>query len=115
MPLYTLWNEGTPGEILAYGFHCAVGDLVVGVSALAFALVLIGNPAWPRLAYLRVGLATLIVGLTYTIWSEWYNVQIAGNWAYTDAMPQIPGSGIGLSPLAQWIVIPLAAFWWAKR
>jgi hypothetical protein len=31
------------------------------------------------------------------------------------AMPMLPVIGTGLSPLAQGIVIPIAAFWWARR
>jgi len=37
------------------------------------------------------------------------------NWAYSEFMPTLPVTGTGLSPLAQWIVIPLIAFWWARH
>jgi hypothetical protein len=57
--------------------------------------------------------STLFGGLAYTVFSEWLNTEIRGSWAYTDAMPQLPLVGAGLSPLAQWIVVPLIAFWWA--
>lgn len=30
-------------------------------------------------------------------------------------MPLIPRIDAGLSPILQWIVVPLAAFWWAMR
>jgi hypothetical protein len=62
-------------------------------------------------------LATVAVvgGLGYTIYSEWLNTEIRGSWAYTRWMPQLPLIGTGLSPLAQWIVVPSLAFWWARR
>ena len=30
-------------------------------------------------------------------------------------MPVVPVIEAGLSPLAQWFAIPIAAFWWARR
>ena len=48
-----------------------------------------------------------MIGATaFTAWSEWYNVYRAGNWAYAAGMPLI--LGIGVSPLLQWIVLPVA-------
>lgn len=58
---------------------------------------------------------TLVAGLAYTIFSEWLNTEVRGSWTYSDLMPRLPVNGTGLSPLAQWIVIPLAAFWWAHH
>ena len=45
------------------------------------------------------------VGVAYTAFSEWRNVYRLS--AYTDAMPLV--LGIGLSPLMQWILVPLLA------
>ena len=49
------------------------------------------------------------------MFSEWLNTEIRGSWAYSELMPVVPVLDAGLSPLAQWIVIPIAAFWWARR
>jgi len=46
----------------------------------------------------------IVMGLGYTVFSEWYNVYRIGSWAYSDAMPLI--FGIGLTPLLQWLVVP---------
>jgi hypothetical protein len=64
-----------------------------------------------------VGTATLIFGICYTVFSEWLNVVVRAAWAYSGLMPVIPllGMDVGLSPLLQWIVLPLAAFWFAYR
>lgn len=53
--------------------------------------------------------------LSNTAWSEWYNVQVKASWAYSDWMPLLPGFEIGLSPLAQWLVVPCVGLWWARR
>ena len=48
-----------------------------------------------------------------TVFSEWLNIEVRQAWAYRDAMPVIPVLGAGLSPVLQWIIVPLAGFWWA--
>src|SRR3546814_18020732 len=77
------------------------------------ALILAGDPRWPQARFHTVAALAILGGLAYTIFSEWLNTEIRGSWAYADAMPQLPLVGAGLSPLAQWIVVPLLAFWWA--
>jgi hypothetical protein len=54
-------------------------------------------------------------GVLYTVFSEWLNTEVRGSWAYAAAMPVVPPFGTGLSPLAQWLVVPPAGFWWARR
>ena len=62
-----------------------------------------------------MALVALLFGFGYTVWSEWYNVNVAGHWGYGEAMPIIPRLGIGIFPLVQWIVVPGSAFWWARQ
>lgn len=57
---------------------------------------------------------TIVFGVLYTIFSEWLNVVIRQTWAYAELMPVVPVIGTGLSPLLQWIAIPLAAFRFAR-
>ena len=58
---------------------------------------------------------TVVIGVSYTVFSEWLNIEIRGAWAYRDGMPVIPLLDAGLSPVLQWILVPLAGFWWTKR
>ena len=62
-----------------------------------------------------MALATILGGLAYTVFSEWLNTEIRGSWAYSEWMPTLPLIGAGLSPFAQWIIVPIVAFWWARR
>ena len=116
MPLYTIWDEGTAGEIVFAAVHCTGGDILIAMSALVLALLLAGS-GWPahRAASRRVALIAVPAGIAYTIFSEWLNIVIRAAWAYSDLMPVVPIIDAGLSPLLQWTVIPLAAFWWAAR
>ncbi len=113
MPLYTLWETGSPGEIVFAAIHCTGGDILIAMSALLAALLLFGSGQWPEADYRRVGLATVLIGLGYTVFSEWLNIEVREAWAYRDLMPIIPVIDAGLSPVAQWIVLPVLAFWWA--
>ncbi len=116
VPLYTLWSEAS-GSYIAFSIvHCTLGDLAIGASALLIALVLTRSEAlicwrWPRI----MGL-TVIMGASYTIFSEWMNLA-RESWTYSDLMPVIRGFGVevGLSPLAQWLLIPPLAFGLARR
>jgi hypothetical protein len=38
-----------------------------------------------------------------------------GRWLYSDAMPIIPIFDVGLSPILQWLILPLLALWFARR
>ena len=49
----------------------------------------------------------LAVGLALTVAAEFYATEVAGRWSYADAMPTLPVLGTGLTPLLQWIVVPL--------
>jgi hypothetical protein len=115
IPLYTIWRDGTPGEIAFAVVHCTGGDVLIALSALVAALVLVGRGDWPSEGFVRVGALTVALGLSYTIFSEWLNTEIRGSWAYSDLMPLLPLFGAGLAPFSQWIVIPLAAFWWVGK
>lgn len=112
MPLYTLWLTGTPNEIVFAAIHCTGGDILISLSALTVALIFFGSPQWPERSFRLVALPTIIFGIGYTLFSEWLNIEIRQSWAYRDLMPMVPGTDVGLSPLAQWISVPLLAFWW---
>ncbi len=111
LPLYTLWRTGTTREIAFAVLHCTAGDIMIAALALVAALVLVGAADWPRSRGLQVTLVMLAIGIGYTIYSEWLNTVMRQGWAYTSAMPRLPWIGTGLSPLLQWVVVPLVAMW----
>jgi hypothetical protein len=117
LPLYTLWQTGTPGEKLFAVVHCTLGDLLIALSALTLGLVLAGHRDWPLRRFAAVAALMLAFGLGYTVFSEWLNIVVRRSWAYSSLMPVVPlfGLGIGLSPLLQWIVVPTLALYVARR
>lgn len=115
LPLYTIWHKESPRDIIFAVVHCTAGDLLIASAALVGALAIAGNGRWPHAQVRTVAVIAVLGGLAYTAFSEWLNTEIRGNWAYTEFMPTLPLIGVGLSPFTQWIVVPIAAFWWAHR
>lgn len=119
IPLYTIWVDGTWGEIVFAIVHCTGGDLLIATSTLLLALFVTGSAGWPERRVRPVLLLAVVLGVSYTIFSEWLNIEVRGAWAYRDAMPVVPVLDAGLTPLLQWVVVPtfayLAALRWSPR
>ena len=115
LPLYTIWLTGTPGHLAFAALHCTGGDVLIGLSTLMGALVLVGPIRWPSEGRSVVLVTTVLFGLGYTVFSEWLNLEVRQAWAYRSQMPVIPFFNTGLSPMLQWLVIPVAASFWAWR
>jgi hypothetical protein len=112
VPLYTIWERGTPAEILFSVVHCTGGDVLIAVACLVVALVLAGGRGWPSQRAGAVALAATAFGLAYTLYSERQNLA-RGAWAYADGMPVLPWLDVGLSPLLQWLILPPLGLRWA--
>jgi len=105
MPLYTLWRTGTPREIAFALIHCSGGDVLITTGTFAVSAALARHFRWPPFGW-RMAFTAIILGVAYTIFSEWLNVQIRRSWSYTAAMPVLPSLGTGLTPLLQWLIVP---------
>jgi hypothetical protein len=88
--------------------HCTIGDGLIAAGIYVGA-ALVAQWHWPLDAPGR-GLAVLLpLGIAYTAYSEWRNVYVIGAWTYDSLMPTL--AGIGIAPLAQWLVLPPVAVW----
>ena len=113
LPLYTIWRTASMRELAFAIVHCTAGDLLIATGCLFAALLLAGAPDWPNAHFKQVGLLTVLLGLAYTGYSEWHNTVVKQTWTYAASMPTI--FGIGWAPLAQWLIVPLGAFWVLRR
>jgi hypothetical protein len=115
LPLYTLWFEGTPQQVAFAVVHCTGGDALIASATLFIAWGLFGR-GWPlgQISYRNVAIAAICLGIAYTIYSEWLNVNVRGAWSYSVWMLRLPPLGTGLSPILQWLVVPASAFAWAR-
>ena len=111
LPLYTLWTTDTLRQQAFAVVHCTAGDVIIAVLTVFAAWILLGRPQWPS-AYSRgFWVVTILLGASYTVYSEWVNVNIRASWAYSELMPIVPFIGTGLAPLLQWFVVPTLALW----
>jgi hypothetical protein len=107
LPLYAM---GRYSEWPALGYavlHCTLGDAAMAFASYLIAALATGSPRWPLCRPLTGLAVVLVAGELYTIWAEWYNVYVLRSWAYAAGMPTI--RGIGVAPLAQWLVLPVLA------
>ena len=111
LPLYTLWTTDTVKRQAFAVLHCTVGDAMIAGLTLLAALAFLAPADWPRGGRRLVWIATVVLGAGYTVYSEWLNVHVRGNWTYSELMPTVPIIGTGLSPLLQWLVVPTMALW----
>ena len=102
--LYTLWREADGMRIAWAVFHCTVGDAAIALVLFAVAAIALQRRDWPMSNPWSGGIIFVIGAITFTTWSEWYNVYRAGAWGYASSMPLI--FGIGLTPLLQWLILP---------
>lgn len=112
LPLYTIYSEGTPREIAFAVAHCTAGDVLIALTTYLLAALATRTLRWPverPLAGLGIACAA---GLSYTAFSEWLNVFVRGSWAYAPSMPRL--AGIGVAPLLQWVLVPLATLYFVR-
>lgn len=112
LPLYGLWHAASPSEMAFAVLHCTGGDVLIASSTLFASFVVLRAWRWARLNVLRLAVVAGPLGIAYTAFSEWLNVYVRASWSYAPEMPtlSILGHEIGVSPLAQWVVVPSVVF-----
>mgnify|MGYP001800300266 CR=1 FL=1 len=67
------------------------------------------QPKWWQLSIF------ILVSLVITIVFEILATGVLNGWEYADIMPTLPVLGTGLTPILQWIILPLIIIWFVKR
>lgn len=104
LPLYVFPAEVGPLRIAYYVLHCTVGDLMISGACFLGVGLLVRDTDWVTSQPWRGCALAILLGVSYTSYSEWVNVYQQGSWAYSSQMPLL--FGIGLSPLLQWLSLP---------
>ena len=114
--LYTLWYEATPAYIAFSVLHCTLGDALIGTAALFTTLIAARAGPLAHWHWRRIGVLTALIGLAYTIFSEWMNITWLRSWTYAESMPklEVAGFDLGLTPVAQWLVVPPLALYLSR-
>lgn len=112
MPFYVM-DGMTAWEVTKNCAFASLGDAGIMVAAAWIADRLTGGDLWQeRLSSLPVAIF-LGIGLAVTAAIEWLALRSEWGWSYAQTMPTI--SGIGLVPLAMWVIVPLVSLGLARR
>lgn len=116
-PLFAGHAEAPHFTVFLSCLQATVGDAVIMLVAHGLASGFAGDRLWllrPSIADLARFMATGIlvtVGIESLATRGWW-VQA---WSYSASMPVVPGLGVGLAPLAQWLILPPLVAWLARR
>lgn len=115
--LYTLWYEAEAAYIAFSILHCTLGDVLIGSAALFTALIAARGGLLARWRWRRIAVLIALIGVAYTAFSEWMNIAWLRSWTYAESMPKLELAGfeLGLTPLAQWLVVPPLALYLARK
>ena len=98
--------------------RAAVGDAVITLFAYWGVAVGASDRWWFRTTSRVQMLGFIAAGVIITVAIEHFATQSmdpAWGWRYADTMPTVPGVGVGLTPLLQWILLPPLAIWFVRR
>lgn len=90
-----------------------VGDVAILLIAYALVAAVARRRRWLAAPSGRQLVGLLAAGLVVTVALEILNVYVVHRWAYAPRMPRL--FGIGVTPLLQWLVLPPATLWLARR
>jgi hypothetical protein len=94
---------------VAFLAGAALADAIMAVLLYFGFALLYHDGLWvQRLSPFRTGWL-MVAGGSGAMISELAHLS-AGNWAYTDRMPLLPGLGVGVSPVLQFTVLPTLIF-----
>lgn len=104
---YTL--KDSTFQAMLYGWvHCTLGDVLITLGSFWLVSLVSRSRRW----FLQLNrlnfIGFIMIGIVYTVFSEWLNAQIFKSWAYNESMPIIPFLKVGLTPFFQWIIVPPA-------
>jgi hypothetical protein len=113
VPLYEGMATGQHWPAVLRCTRAAAGDAMIAIGAYAGAAVRAGDRFWLRTPRAASLLVYLTIGLLVTVVLEWLNVYQWARWSYAPGMVRV--FGVGLSPLLQWTLLPLATLWLTHR
>lgn len=114
-PLYANMHDVGHIEGVAICLRATLGDVVIALAAFWCTAALTTGRHWGDTAGARSVAIFLAVGILATVVLEHLFTEITNRWSYGEAMIRLPFIGTGLSPIAQWVVVPLIVLWLMRR
>jgi hypothetical protein len=113
MPLFADFADFPYYQTILHCTKATFGDVVISLVAFAGACLITRSRMW-IISMNKSGVVSfLAIGLVITVAFELLATGPLNRWEYSESMPTV--IGIGVSPLAQWVILPLIQLWFVKR
>lgn len=117
VPLFAGMPEAAHWDAIKTCTRAALGDALIMLIAYWTVGLVVRNRSWVLAPSTARTCMFVAIGVVITISIE--RLAIAGmwlaGWRYSSLMPIVPGIGVGLSPLLQWVVLPPLVVWFSRR
>lgn len=117
VPLFEQMPRVPHWEAVKACSQAALGDAVIALLAFWVVALMRRSRAWIARPNLTSTLVCVASGVVITTLIE--RLALSGlwveRWAYSPLMPVVPGLEVGLSPLMQWLILPLLVLWLVGR
>ena len=116
-PLFLGMAEAPFSEVVKGCAQGALGDAVIILIGYGSVSLFARDRRWVMAPSHRQLAGFILIGVLITAVIEWLATRGSWvqNWTYSPAMPVLPGIGLGLAPLLQWVVLPPLVVWFVRR
>jgi len=113
MPLFAGFADFPYYQTILHCTKATFGDVVISLVAFAGACLITRSRMWIVSMNKSGVVSFLAIGLVITVAFELLATGPLNRWEYSESMPTV--IGVGVSPLAQWVILPLIQLWFVKR
>ena len=114
-PLFANLSETDHFIGIAICLKATFGDLAIALAAFWCAAFIGKSRSWFASSGIGAPSAFFAIGLLATIALEYISTEVTDRWAYDGVMPLLPVLGTGLSPILQWVFVPMLVLWYMRR
>lgn len=115
VPLFVGLAEAPHWQAVKFCSAAALGDAVLTLALFWLVAAVERDRRWIRRPPLRAVALFVGAGLGATVVLEWLATGPLDRWHYAPSMPTVPLFGTGLSPVVQWLVLPLVVLGIVRR
>ncbi len=115
IPTYAGMTELNHWQGVLVCSQATIGDVGIALMAYWTTSLVARSRYWISNPSRREIVVFLLVGISITILLEYIYTQVTHRWTYSDLMPLVPPFNTGLSPLLQWVTIPLLVLFVVRR
>jgi hypothetical protein len=115
LPLFAGFDERSYYSTILHCTKATLGDVVISLVAYACACLVTRTRKWIVLDSIRGKATFVLTGLLITVVFEILATGPLNRWAYAETMPKVPFLEVGVSPVMQWVILPILQLWLVRR